>query len=103
VLTEGIAVAVGAFVLVITLDVTRRENDRKVLAVKLQMQELMMLRNIRDSSERGRDGVSVAERLAPHMQIIAQDIKTCASACDAYLKKGFLSEFHTLHHFEIHF
>jgi hypothetical protein len=43
VLTEGIAVAVGAFVLVITLDVTRRENDRKVLAVKLQMQELMMV------------------------------------------------------------
>jgi len=34
-------VAVGAFVLVITLDLTRRDNDRKVLAVKLQMQDLM--------------------------------------------------------------
>ena len=34
-------VAVGAFVVVITLDMTRRDNDRKVLAVKAQMQDLM--------------------------------------------------------------
>ena len=34
-------VAVGAFVVVITLDLTRRDNDRKVLAVKVQMQDLM--------------------------------------------------------------
>jgi hypothetical protein len=36
-------VAVGAFVLVITLDMTRRENDRKVIAVKMKMQELMVV------------------------------------------------------------
>lgn len=35
------AVAVGAFALVVTLDLTRRDNDRKVLAVKVQMQDLM--------------------------------------------------------------
>lgn len=35
--------AVGAFVLVITLDMTRRENDRKVIAVKMKMQELMVV------------------------------------------------------------
>ena len=38
-----IGVAVGAFVLVITLDLTRRENDRKVVAVKMKMQELMVV------------------------------------------------------------
>jgi hypothetical protein len=36
-----LSVAVGAFVLVITLDLARRDNDRKVLAVKLRMQDLM--------------------------------------------------------------
>lgn len=36
-------VAVGAFVLVITLDMTRRENDKKVIAVKMKMQELMLV------------------------------------------------------------
>ncbi|EAU90989.2 hypothetical protein CC1G_02376 [Coprinopsis cinerea okayama7 len=89
-----IGVAVGAFVLVVTLDMTRRENDRKVLAVKLQIHELMMvffeLRHVRNSHEQGRDGVTLEERLQPLMQTIAHDIKTCASACDAYLKKSFL-------------
>lgn len=32
---------VGAFALVLTMDLNRRDNDRKVLAVKVQMQELM--------------------------------------------------------------
>lgn len=36
-------VAVGAFVLVVTMDITRRDNDRKVVAVKMKMQELMMV------------------------------------------------------------
>jgi hypothetical protein len=36
-------VAVGAFALVVTMDFTRRDNDRKVLAVKVQMQELMIV------------------------------------------------------------
>ncbi|TFK17049.1 hypothetical protein FA15DRAFT_676340, partial [Coprinopsis marcescibilis] len=89
-----IGLAVGAFVLVVTMDITRRDNDRKILAVKLQMQELMMvffeLRHIKSPSERGRDGISISERLQPYMQVIANDVKSCASACDAYLKKGFL-------------
>lgn len=93
------------------MDVTRRDNDRKVLAVKVQMQELMVvffesvsclsdlqithkvlcrLRHIRDSQEKGRDGVSVADRLKHFMLEVASDIKKCGSACDAYLKKGFL-------------
>ncbi|KDR67823.1 hypothetical protein GALMADRAFT_129997 [Galerina marginata CBS 339.88] len=91
-----IAAAVGAFVLVITLDLTRRDNDRKVLAVKLQMQDLMSvffeLRHYRHSNERGKDGVSIAERLKGLMNTIAKDVKACGSACDAYLKKGFLAK-----------
>ncbi|PPR01646.1 hypothetical protein CVT24_001622 [Panaeolus cyanescens] len=89
-----IGVAVGAFVLVITLDLARRDNDRKVIAVKLQMQDLMMvffeLRHYRSSQERGKDGVTIAQRLEGLMITIAEDVKKCGSACDAYIKKGFL-------------
>jgi hypothetical protein len=34
---------VAAFALVVTMDLSRRDNDRKVLAVKVQMQELMIV------------------------------------------------------------
>ncbi|KAF9444007.1 hypothetical protein P691DRAFT_712505 [Macrolepiota fuliginosa MF-IS2] len=90
-----IGVAVGAFALVVTMDFTRRDNDRKVLAVKVQMQELMMiffeLRHVRDSHDKGHDGVSIANRLKTFMIEVASDIKKCGSACDTYLKKGFLA------------
>ncbi|KAG6828456.1 hypothetical protein H0H92_007865 [Tricholoma furcatifolium] len=89
-----ISSAVGAFSLVVTLDLSRRENDRKILAVKVQMQDLMKvffeLRHVEDPNQKGPDGLSVAERLGELVHLIAQDIKQCGSACDAYLKKGFL-------------
>jgi hypothetical protein len=37
------AVAVTAFKLVITLDLTRRANNKKVLSIKIQMQDLMTI------------------------------------------------------------
>ncbi|KAG6906091.1 hypothetical protein DXG01_015973, partial [Tephrocybe rancida] len=90
-----IGVAVEAFALVVALDMTRRDNDRKVLAVKVQMQDLMKvffkLRHV-SSSSKVPGGLTVAERLEGRMQHIAKDIKLCGSACDAYLKKGFLGQ-----------
>ncbi|KAF5335075.1 hypothetical protein D9611_010859 [Ephemerocybe angulata] len=89
-----VGVAVGAFVLVVTMDMTRRENDRKVVVVRMKMQEMIMvffeLRHVKSSSDRGSDGITVLDRLLPVMQQIAKDIKACGSACDAYVKKGFL-------------
>lgn len=52
---------------------------------------VLRLRFVKTSSHRGEDGITIAERLLPLMQQIAQDIKACGSACDAYVKKGFLS------------
>ena len=34
--------------------------------------------------------MTIAERLEGLMMQIAKDVKACGSACDAYLKKGFL-------------
>lgn len=94
---------------------TRRENDKKVLAVKIQMKDLMTaffefvshsclcipilnvcfcrLRHIHHSEEKGPDGVTVSQRLEGLIHTIANDIKMCGSVCDTYLKKGFLGEF----------
>ncbi|KAJ2926508.1 hypothetical protein H1R20_g10578, partial [Candolleomyces eurysporus] len=60
----------------------------------MKMQELMLvffeLRHVRSSSDRAGDGMTISERLQSVMYQIASDIKACGSACDAYLKKGFL-------------
>ncbi|KAJ3506012.1 hypothetical protein NLJ89_g7110 [Agrocybe chaxingu] len=91
-----ITVAVGAFVVVITLDLSRRDNDRKVHAIKLQMQDLMTiffeLRHVHNSQEAAPDGFTIADRLGSLMITIAKDVKACGSACDAYLKKNLLAK-----------
>ncbi|KXN81068.1 hypothetical protein AN958_06141, partial [Leucoagaricus sp. SymC.cos] len=91
-----VGVAVVAFKLVVTLDLTRRQNNQKVMAVKIQMQQMMctlfQLRRIRDPDEVGLDGTILKDRMQPLMAQIAQDIKECGSACDVYLKKSFIAK-----------
>ncbi|KAF9447847.1 hypothetical protein P691DRAFT_775829, partial [Macrolepiota fuliginosa MF-IS2] len=86
-----IGVAVVAFKLVVSLDLTRRDNNRKVLAVKVQMQQMMctlfQLRRIKDPDEAAPDGTILKDRLQPLIVQIARDIEECGSACDAYMKK----------------
>ncbi|KAJ3573153.1 hypothetical protein NP233_g2617 [Leucocoprinus birnbaumii] len=91
-----VGVAVVAFKLVVTLDLTRRGNNKKVLAVKVQMQQMMctlfQLRRIRDPDEVGPNGIVLKDRMQPLMEQIAHDIKECGSACDVYLKKSFIAK-----------
>ncbi|KAF5348141.1 hypothetical protein D9756_010783 [Leucocoprinus leucothites] len=91
-----VGVAVIAFKLVVTLDLTRRGNNQKVLAVKVQMQQMMctlfQLRRIQDPEEIGPDGTVLKDRMQPLMEQIARDIKECGSACDVYLKKSFIAK-----------
>ncbi len=106
-------VAVLAFELVISLDLTRRENNTKVRAVQVQMQQMMCtlfqyvpltpipiftvdsktsrLRLVKDPDEVGLDGIIIKDRLQPLVRNIARDIKDCGSACDVYLRKNFIS------------
>ncbi|TFK69486.1 hypothetical protein BDN72DRAFT_819995 [Pluteus cervinus] len=91
----AIGVAVLAFKLVVTFDMTRRENNKKVLALKIEMQDMMAvlfeLRHIADPMEEGPDGSPLGARIQTLMDRIANDIKDAGSACDAYLKKSFLA------------
>ncbi|KAJ7140785.1 hypothetical protein C8R44DRAFT_237363 [Mycena epipterygia] len=91
-----VGVAVMAFKLVITLDITRRQNNKKVLAVKIQMQDMMtilfQLRHMRDPQDKGPDGTTLTDRFAGLMESIAKSITACGSACDVYVKKSFLAK-----------
>ncbi|KAJ7429390.1 hypothetical protein B0H11DRAFT_2409490 [Mycena galericulata] len=91
-----VGVAVMAFKLVVTLDITRRQNNKKVLAVKIQMQDLMtilfQLRHMRDPQEKGPDGATLTERFSSLMESIAKDITSCGSACDVYTKKSLIAK-----------
>ncbi|KAG6853344.1 hypothetical protein C0991_005075 [Blastosporella zonata] len=83
-----------AFKLVVILDLKRRDNERKVLAVKVQIQSMMsvllQLRDIEDPNKIGPDGLSLPGRLETLMEEIAKYIEECASACDFYLKKSLI-------------
>ncbi|KAF9009722.1 hypothetical protein BDQ17DRAFT_1323246 [Cyathus striatus] len=86
-----------AFKLVINLDLKRRENNLKVLAIKAQMQSLICtlyrLRDIKEVDEEGPDGLTLEGRLKDLMAEITDDIERCASDCDLYLKKSLLRKF----------
>ncbi|KAH9942219.1 uncharacterized protein BXZ73DRAFT_41008 [Epithele typhae] len=88
-----VSVAVGAFKIVIELEVKRRDNDRKVnllfLEMKSMMSTILQLQNVR-ASHVARDGLTVGMRLDGLMKQIAEDIKECANACDTYSKKRLL-------------
>lgn len=50
------------------------------------------LRRMKDPDEIGPDGTTLKDRMQSLMQKIAKDITEAGSACDVYLKKGFLGK-----------
>ncbi|KAG6872961.1 hypothetical protein C0995_004715 [Termitomyces sp. Mi166 len=92
-----IAAPVMAFKLVVTLDLKRRENDAKVLVVKLQIQNMMavlaQLANVKSPHQVGPDGLTLPGRLRPLMQEIREAIEKCSSDCDMYRNKTPLRRF----------
>ncbi|KAK6981220.1 hypothetical protein R3P38DRAFT_2664248 [Favolaschia claudopus] len=86
-----IGVAVMAFKAVWALEQKRRENDRRILALHLEMKDMMgvllQLKNVKDADEVAPDGSTIKGRLQEIVNIATDDIKACANACDAYTKK----------------
>ncbi|GJE85201.1 hypothetical protein PsYK624_012790 [Phanerochaete sordida] len=85
-----VTVAVLAFKTAVTFEMTRRQNDKRIVALHVSMLDLMavigLLRNLA-KDDHGSDGVSIADRLHDRMQAIAKDIETCAATCDSFQKK----------------
>ncbi|KAF9053115.1 hypothetical protein BJ165DRAFT_1523845 [Panaeolus papilionaceus] len=87
-----IAAPVFAFKLVLSLDLSRRENNDKVVALRVTMQEAMctlfQLRDIRNPQESGPYGTSLQARFQDLLKRVEEDIRNCGSDCDVYAKKG---------------
>ncbi|KDR73637.1 hypothetical protein GALMADRAFT_142100 [Galerina marginata CBS 339.88] len=91
-----LGVAIFAFHSVISLDLTRRDNNRKVIAVKLQMQNMMctmfQLRKIKhlhvEEAERDRQ----ASQLQRLVKGIADDIIACGSDLNYYMDRKLVSK-----------
>ncbi|KAF8843361.1 hypothetical protein BDN67DRAFT_1008997 [Paxillus ammoniavirescens] len=86
-----IAVAVLAFKVVVTLELKRRDNDKKVIALKVEMKDtisiLSQLRNVRDPKQLFPDGTRLEGQMQQLMKDIAEDITNCRNICDAHTRK----------------
>ncbi|KAG6908278.1 hypothetical protein DXG01_005484 [Tephrocybe rancida] len=79
-----------AFKLVVTLDLKRRDNDAKVLAVKVEMQSMLtvLVQHIEDPQDLARDA---GLQLLLHQ--IEESIKDAGSLCDWYTKKSMMRKY----------
>ncbi|EIN06857.1 hypothetical protein PUNSTDRAFT_136685 [Punctularia strigosozonata HHB-11173 SS5] len=75
-----IRVAFLAFKAVIELDIKRRENDKRILALRYQMQD-MIIYQVAIPQE------TIEQRLSKRMEDIANDIEGCANTCNVWTKK----------------
>ncbi|KAI0644525.1 hypothetical protein C8Q79DRAFT_777894 [Trametes meyenii] len=86
-----IGIAVGAFRIVVELDLKRRDNDKKIASLFLQMKDMMeallQLRSVKDQDTMGPGGMTVKARMQELVKQTADDITACGNACDAYSKK----------------
>ncbi|KAF8498941.1 hypothetical protein BU17DRAFT_59228 [Hysterangium stoloniferum] len=74
-----------------SLEMTRRQNNQKVLALHVEMKDMIgvfvRLRNIKEPEVPGPDGQTIEDRMKKLVKETADTIKECANACDAYTKK----------------
>ncbi|KAI9070177.1 hypothetical protein FKP32DRAFT_1640045 [Trametes sanguinea] len=90
----AVTVALLAFKAAYTLELTRRENDRRVVILYVEMKELMktmiQLRTVENHTHIGSDGRVLKDRLQELAEGTAHDIRECANFCDTFLKKRLL-------------
>ncbi|GBE85444.1 hypothetical protein SCP_0706310 [Sparassis crispa] len=91
-----IGVAVLAFKAVYTLETKRRANDKKIIALYVEMKDmiavLIQLKVVKDEEDVGPDGVTLKGRLQGLVKKTADDMKNCANTCDAYSKMKLLAK-----------
>ncbi|KAI0325467.1 hypothetical protein GY45DRAFT_1348843 [Cubamyces sp. BRFM 1775] len=86
-----ISIAVGAFRVVVELDMKRRDNDKKIASLFLEMKDMMeallQLDSIKEREALGPGGMTIEARMQNLVNQTADDITACGNACDAYAKK----------------
>ncbi|KIK61458.1 hypothetical protein GYMLUDRAFT_43029 [Collybiopsis luxurians FD-317 M1] len=91
-----VAPVVLAFKAGMKLEITRRENDKRVLTVRISMNDLfnaiLLIKDI-PAGKRGRDGLSIESRLRERITKIAHDITECWKVCDTFQNKRKIVKF----------
>ncbi|KAF5325246.1 hypothetical protein D9619_010120 [Psilocybe cf. subviscida] len=102
-----LGVAILAFHAVISLDIARRDNDRKVRTIMMQMQNMMctmfQLRRITFAHAQKRETQKEKERLQALVKSIADDITQCGSDLNYYMDQKFISKMIKAKNFERRF
>ncbi|CAL1709434.1 unnamed protein product [Somion occarium] len=87
-----ITVVVLAFKAAYHIEMTRRENDKRIKALYVEMKEmihvLIHLKDVKDPEARDPRGKPLSDRLGYLSQKAAADIKDCANVCDTFARKG---------------
>ena len=109
--TENLVVVL-AFKTVYTLELKRRDNEKKIIALYVEMKDMMgvlllcvvmftyvprsltsrSLKDVQNAKVAGPDGISIEDRLKSLVARTADDIKLCSNACDTYMKKRLLAK-----------
>ncbi|KAI0041300.1 hypothetical protein FA95DRAFT_1501703 [Auriscalpium vulgare] len=91
-----IGVAVMAFKTVYTLELKRRENEKTIIALYVEMKDMMtvllQLQDMRDDRVISPGQQSIEDRLRALVQKTADDIKACSNTCDTYSRKKLLAK-----------
>ncbi|KAI0260000.1 hypothetical protein BC834DRAFT_942566 [Gloeopeniophorella convolvens] len=91
-----IGVVVMAFKTVYTLELKRRDNESKVIALYVEMKDMMtallQLKDVRDREVVGPSYQKVEDRMKTLIERTAEDIKHCSNTCDTYAKKRLLAK-----------
>ncbi|RDX51421.1 hypothetical protein OH76DRAFT_1481353 [Lentinus brumalis] len=86
-----IKIAVGAFRVAIELDLKRKDNDKKVPLLFVEMRDMMavlgQLREISRDQRAGDGNRTIQDRMETIVIKTRDDITNCASVCSAYSKK----------------
>ncbi|KAJ7887405.1 hypothetical protein B0H13DRAFT_1888811 [Mycena leptocephala] len=82
-----VGLVVSAFQAAIQLELTRRENDRKTMALKADMMNMMaiLLEHKLDP-----EGTTLEERMRRIVRDAERDIRDCSATCETYVEKKFV-------------
>ncbi|KAI9464112.1 hypothetical protein BJY52DRAFT_1221492 [Lactarius psammicola] len=84
------------FKTVYTLELKRRDNEKKIIALYVEMRDMMgvllLLRDVRNDKLVAPDGRTIEDRLKALVDRTADDVKLCSNVCDTYAKKKLLAK-----------
>ncbi|KAH9034700.1 hypothetical protein EDB85DRAFT_2220184 [Lactarius pseudohatsudake] len=91
-----IRVVVVAFKTAYTLELKRRDNEKKIPALYVEMKDMMSvllpLKDVQNNKLIAPDGRNIEDRMKSLVERTANDIKQCSNMCDAYSKKKLLAK-----------